>query len=670
MALFNCFPKLVGRKKKVKDAIVSSPVCKDNDVVTSLQVKLEHQVKPSDNDELKSTSFVVPVSFDVPEVSSCKVKLVNPESCVVEDALEVAYEGEDEHDDKSPAMSRDNSDSNLQASDTNSSNPCFQLGNPCVDLVDDECNNKAEKDANDEENDKGRVGHVSDPGMLREERWVLPRLTRSCSNLESREVLKKIADQLPPSKSQSFEHLQDLANKVRDDILMGSPCSQSSILSHRSADKVMLKKHSSSQILPSRSKRLWWKLFLWSHRNLQKPVILPKTRVSTLLASVNQQGGYSSDTLEPCRVKQLIKVESAGSFSELCSYKSGHEEDNEFKGGLTGLWPQNQWIAFSGESSPFKRVDDWVKDLNLQPTVLALEEENGSELITFPSSPEADESVAKGPTQFSRHNKFNLSEELLHANSVIQSLNSSSTVAHISGMGLKAIPMISHFSSLRSINLSNNSIVQITHGSLPKGLHVLDLSRNKIATIEGLRELTRLRVLDLSYNKISRIGHGLSSCLLLKELYLAGNKISEVEGMHRLLKMTVLDLSFNKITTTKALGQLVANYNSLVALNILGNPVNINVSSDQLRRAVCGLLPRLAYLNKQPVNQQKAREVSMDIVAKTSSRNSNWDARRRSVKKTGQSGSMSTRTGASIGHRSRSKLKRQVNQQSRLKTRP
>lgn len=53
--------------------------------------------------------------------------------------------------------------------------------------------------------------------------------------------------------------------------------------------------------------------------------------------------------------------------------------------------------------------------------------------------------------------------------------------------------------------------VQITPGSLPKGLHVLNLSRNKISTIEGLRELTRLRVLDLSYNRISRIGQGTSS---------------------------------------------------------------------------------------------------------------------------------------------------------------
>nr|GEY44545.1 hypothetical protein [Tanacetum cinerariifolium] len=74
--------------------------------------------------------------------------------------------------------------------------------------------------------------------------------------------------------------------------------------------------------------------------------------------------------------------------------------------------------------------------------------------------------------------------------------------------GLKVIPPISAFLTLRSVNLSRNSIVQITPESLPKVLHILDLSRNKINVIEGLRELTRLRILDLSYNRISRIGQG------------------------------------------------------------------------------------------------------------------------------------------------------------------
>lgn len=136
---------------------------------------------------------------------------------------------------------------------------------------------------------------------------------------------------------------------------------------------------------------------------------------------------------------------------------------------------------------------------------------------------------------------------------------------------------------------------------------------------------------------------GLSNCTLIKELYLAGNKISDVEGLHRLLKLTVLDLSFNKITTTKALGQLVANYNSLLALNLLGNPIQRNIGDDQLRKAVSGLLPRLAYLNKQPVKPQRAREVATDSVAKAALGNGGWNSRRRLTRRVNQGSSSSIR---------------------------
>ncbi|XP_078429670.1 outer arm dynein light chain 1 protein [Wolffia australiana] len=170
------------------------------------------------------------------------------------------------------------------------------------------------------------------------------------------------------------------------------------------------------------------------------------------------------------------------------------------------------------------------------------------------------------------------------------------------------LAVMSAFAGLRVINLSGNSIVHIAPGVLPKSLQSLDLSRNKMAAIEGLRELPRLRVLNLSYNKISRIGHGLGNCTLIKELYLAGNKISDVEGLHRLLKLQVLDLSFNRLTTAKSLGQLISNYQSLQVLNLLGNPVLVNVGVDQLRKVVTGLLPRLAYLNRQAIKPIRGRD--------------------------------------------------------------
>jgi hypothetical protein len=49
-------------------------------------------------------------------------------------------------------------------------------------------------------------------------------------------------------------------------------------------------------------------------------------------------------------------------------------------------------------------------------------------------------------------------DEVVQANTIVQSLNAFSSVAHISGMGLKVVPMIAPFSSLRAVNLSSNFI--------------------------------------------------------------------------------------------------------------------------------------------------------------------------------------------------------------------
>eukprot|EP00246_Nothoceros_aenigmaticus_P014786 TRINITY_DN583_c0_g1_i1.p1 TRINITY_DN583_c0_g1~~TRINITY_DN583_c0_g1_i1.p1 ORF type:complete len:440 (-),score=59.67 TRINITY_DN583_c0_g1_i1:223-1542(-) len=196
-----------------------------------------------------------------------------------------------------------------------------------------------------------------------------------------------------------------------------------------------------------------------------------------------------------------------------------------------------------------------------------------------------------------------------------RTLHPLSTVAQFPGVGLKTVPPLVMF-NLKTINLSANALTRIPPGCFPKSVHHLDLSRNKIGVIDGLRELTRLRILNISANRISRIGHGLATCTSLRELYLGANKISEVEGLHRLLKLNVLDLSHNKVTSSKALNQLAANYQSLQALNLIGNGVCANLGEEQLRKFVLGIAPHVSYLNKQLLKSAHGREAVMDSVAK------------------------------------------------------
>lgn len=416
--------------------------------------------KSSKKDELKSTSVIVPVSFGVS--GSSENKATSHESPTKGEAEEVAYEGEDEHD-ESLSMKRDNSDFDLQAH--------FGCQSPNKEVqffksIDSDMNDEIKKTS--EEDSEGlqfmKSGNISDPGMGKIEDWVSPKLMRSCSDLATKDSFKRIADQLlPSSKSfQSFDEIHKLAEKLSEDVIPQSLGSPVSVMTHGSADKVLLKKHSSSQVLPSASRKLWWKLFLWSHRNLHGESV-PKPQLVLTKPALNQQGGYSSDTLEQ-RNMELSKIGSPSSFTgESLNIGNSNTNDQSWNGfhGASGLWPQNQWVAFPEESSSFSRVDMWVKELAVQPPLLIEKEDYTEEDVVFPLSP------ARSSAPLSPPPNATVPEEVAHANSVIRSLNSSSTVALIAGTGLRVIPNMSGLSSLRSVNLSGNFI-----GALSRSLQL------------------------------------------------------------------------------------------------------------------------------------------------------------------------------------------------------
>ncbi|CAI9280148.1 unnamed protein product [Lactuca saligna] len=252
------------------------------------------------------------------------------------------------------------------------------------------------------------------------------------------------------------------------------------------------------------------------------------------------------------------------------------------------------WDRLANKDFKVKRIEKWVMDLHYTPVnevnkPVNLDNRVNNARTTILDCSATSRMGTKGVRGMDA------------AKSYISSLSGSSSTAHLANHGLVTIPFLSAYTNMKELNLSGNTIVRITAGILPKGLHILNLSKNNISVIEGLRELTRIRALDLSYNRILRIGHGLAACSSLKELYLAGNKISEVEGLHRLLKLKVLDLRFNKLSTTKNLGQLAANYNSLQAIGLEGNPAQKNVGDEHLKKYLTGLLPHLAYYNRQSI---------------------------------------------------------------------
>ncbi|KAK7404945.1 hypothetical protein VNO78_06015 [Psophocarpus tetragonolobus] len=204
------------------------------------------------------------------------------------------------------------------------------------------------------------------------------------------------------------------------------------------------------------------------------------------------------------------------------------------------------------------------------------------------------------------------------AKSNVSSLSVSATEAQLPNHGLHMFPNFSTSKILKNLTMVKSAYVRIPPGMFPPQLLLLNLSKNNISVIEGLCQLTRLRVLNLSYNRIRRIGHALievfiACCSSLEELYLAGNRISEVEGLHRLSKLTILDASFNEISSVKCLGQLVANYKSLQAINLEGNPTQKSAGDEELKKYLQFILPNLVYYNGQAVKNSSLEDAEEQL---------------------------------------------------------
>lgn len=110
---FNCCSVLMGMKKKEKTDKQSSRTADFDTELKTLKIKLEHPVETFECDELKTTSFSVSVPFDV-QKDSINVQVRSHESPVVDEAVEVAYEGEDEQEDN-VSLKRDLSNFDLQS---------------------------------------------------------------------------------------------------------------------------------------------------------------------------------------------------------------------------------------------------------------------------------------------------------------------------------------------------------------------------------------------------------------------------------------------------------------------------------------------------------------------------------------------------------------------------
>ena len=143
------------------------------------------------------------------------------------------------------------------------------------------------------------------------------------------------------------------------------------------------------------------------------------------------------------------------------------------------------------------------------------------------------------------------------------------TVLNLSHNTITDISVLGSLTTLIELNLSHNSISDISVLKKLTKLRWLFLSHNTISDISALTKLTALKHLWLGGNSINDIS-ALAKLTKLKKLWLSRNAISDISVLAKLTPLTALWLDGNAISNVSALEGLI----SLVSLNLSGNPIS------------------------------------------------------------------------------------------------
>ena len=150
--------------------------------------------------------------------------------------------------------------------------------------------------------------------------------------------------------------------------------------------------------------------------------------------------------------------------------------------------------------------------------------------------------------------------------------------------------------ALKTLNLSNNSISDISTLSGLTQLTHLDLSRNAITDISALSGMTAITTLSLDYNLIFDIS-ALSTMPLMLSLNLRSNNVGDISALSGMTLMETLDLWSNRITDVSALSGMT----SLSSLSVAWNPISDFAPLRTLKAANPSLSIDININNNSPV---------------------------------------------------------------------
>ncbi len=150
----------------------------------------------------------------------------------------------------------------------------------------------------------------------------------------------------------------------------------------------------------------------------------------------------------------------------------------------------------------------------------------------------------------------------------------------LSGCGISTIADLAGLNGLTYLDLSNNTIRNLSPLGAMQSLEELHLRGNALTGLADLVPLTGLRVLDVAYNSLSSTAP-LAGLTGLTSLDVSGNGLMDLDGVGALENLTALSASDNNLVVVDSLktcGELRTldlSYNTLLNIDALASLKNL-----------------------------------------------------------------------------------------------
>lgn len=172
------------------------------------------------------------------------------------------------------------------------------------------------------------------------------------------------------------------------------------------------------------------------------------------------------------------------------------------------------------------------------------------------------------------------------SNNTIRNISPLSSLRNLKEVYLQnnALSDLSSLSSIKTItrlNVSGNALTTITPICNITGLVWLDASNNQLNTLDQIGNLTKLQELYLSKNLLTSL-EDINRCSALKILYVDNNQLTDIQQIGALNGIMLLDFSSNQVTALPefqkdcALVEIYGSSNLLENLDALEGLPNLN----------------------------------------------------------------------------------------------